>query len=75
MIDIKSRQFETLKWRPKQDDTLGTPAGLTRTNKIIRTQHLTEVQFQKLCSQIRLDDCKRERAEKQRNDRISKRKQ
>ena len=58
----------------KTQDTFGRPAGMTRTRKIIYAQKAMENQFIKLCSQIRLDDYKQERAETQREDRKAKRK-
>ena len=51
----------------------GTPAGLLKTRRIIQTENDKEIQFQKLCSKIKLEDFKSERAEKQRNERKSKR--
>ena len=50
-----------------------SPAGLARSKKIIRTEKAKEALFLELCKQIKLDDFRQERAEKQRNDRISKR--
>jgi hypothetical protein len=44
-------------------------AGLARTHKIIRIEREKEIQFMKLCCQIRLDDFKKTRSEKQREDR------
>ena len=52
----------------------GTPAGLARTRKIIRTEKDLEIQFIKLCCQIKLDDYKQDRAQFQRNERLNKRK-
>ena len=48
-------------------------AGLARSQKIIRTEKAMEVQFIKLCSQIRLDDFKKQRSDKQMEDRRQKR--
>jgi hypothetical protein len=48
-------------------------AGLTRTHKIIRIEREKEIQFLKLCCQIRLDDSKKTRSEKQREERKLKR--
>ena len=48
-------------------------AGLAHSHKIIRTQKSMEAQFMKLCSQINLNDCKKQRADKQRDDRRQKR--
>ena len=48
-------------------------AGLARTHKLIRIEHEKETQFMKICSQIRLDDYKEKRSEKQKNVRRLKR--
>ena len=49
------------------------PAVLAKSKKIIRAMNERENLFLKLCSQIRLENCKKERAENQRNERKSKR--
>jgi len=48
-------------------------AGLAKTHKIIRIEKGKEIQFMKLCSQIRFDDSKKTRSDKQREDRKLKR--
>ena len=48
-------------------------AGLNRTHKIIRIEREKEIQFLKLCCQIRLDDSKKMRADNQREQRKLKR--
>ena len=48
-------------------------AGLARTHKIIRIEREKEIQFLKLCCQIRLDDSKKTRSERQREERKLKR--
>jgi hypothetical protein len=60
---------------PKIDkyDIDGSPAGLAKSKKIIKTEKDMEIQFQKLCKQIKLDDYKTERSDKQREDRRLKR--
>ncbi|TAL60914.1 MAG: hypothetical protein EPN88_15305 [Bacteroidetes bacterium] len=50
-----------------------TSAGLARTHKIIRIEKEKEIQFMKLCCQIRLDDSKMTRADNQREQRRLKR--
>ena len=52
----------------------GSPGGLARTHKIIRTQQLMELQFAQLCKQITRNNRKEERSEIQRNNRCAKRK-
>ena len=48
-------------------------AGLARTHKLIRIENGKEIQFMKLCSQIRFDDCKKTRSDNQREERKLKR--
>jgi hypothetical protein len=48
-------------------------AGLSRSHKMIRIEKGKEIQFLKLCSQIRLEDFKKDRAESQRDQRRMKR--
>ena len=48
-------------------------AGLARTHKIIRIEREKEIQFMKLCCQIRLNDSKKIRAENQKVERKLKR--
>jgi len=48
-------------------------AVLARTHKIIRIEKEKEIQFMKLCSQIRFDDSKKIRADNQREQRKLKR--
>jgi hypothetical protein len=48
-------------------------AGLARTHNLIRIEKRKEIQFMKLCAQIRFDDFKKKRAYDQRNDRKLKR--
>ena len=59
----------------KEECTASTrPGGLSRTKKIIRTEKDREIQFIKLCKQIRLNEKREVIAEQQRNDRRKKRK-
>jgi len=48
-------------------------AGLTRSHKVIRIEREKEVQFMKLCCQIRLNDSNKIRSENQREERKLKR--
>ena len=48
-------------------------AGLARTHKIIRVERVKEIQFMKICCQIRLDHSKIIRADNQREQRKLKR--
>ena len=51
----------------------GRPAGLAKSKKIIRAMNEKETPFLKLCSQIRLENCKKDKAENQRTERKAKR--
>jgi hypothetical protein len=48
-------------------------AGLSRSHNMIRIEREKEIQFLKLCSQIRLKDIKKDRADNQRDQRRLKR--
>jgi hypothetical protein len=48
-------------------------AGVARTHKIIRIEREKEIQFMRLCCQIRFDDSKKIRSENQREQRKLKR--
>ena len=48
-------------------------AGLARSHKVIRIEREKEVQFMKLCCQIRFDDSKKIRSDNQREQRKLKR--
>ena len=51
----------------------GSPAGLARSHRLIQVERDLEIQFMKICSQIKLDNYRKVRSESQREDRISKR--
>ena len=57
----------------KKVETFGTPACLARTHRLIRVERDLEIQFIKVCSQIRLNEFSKDRAKSQRDERISKR--
>ena len=57
----------------KKIETSCSPAGLARSHKLIRVERDMEIQFNKLCGQIRLNEYKNIRSERQREERISKR--
>ena len=48
-------------------------SGLAKTHRLIRVERNKEIQFMKLCAQIRLDDFKKLRSDRQRDDRREKR--
>lgn len=73
MKQSKKRKRRYVKQQAVKIEHPGRPAGLTRTRKIQRTEKEREIQFLKLCSQIRLEDFKKERADNQRNERRLKR--
>ena len=48
-------------------------SGLTRSHRLIMIEKHKEIQFMVLCNQIRLNDCKKQRADQQRDERRQKR--
>ena len=60
---------------PKFEETFipDSSARLARSHKIIRIEKGREIQFMKLCCQIRLDDTKQTRGDSQREERKLKR--
>ncbi|MBN2237187.1 MAG: hypothetical protein JW729_06480 [Bacteroidales bacterium] len=70
----KSNNSNKNKDRNEPHGILGTPAGLARTKRIIRTEKNLELQFLKLCLEIKLQDFKTIRTENQQNERKEKRK-
>lgn len=54
-------------------EILGIPAGLVKSHRIIKVETDKEIQFNKLCAKIKLEEFKQNRTEKQRNDRRNKR--
>jgi hypothetical protein len=75
--------FKILKRKRKRKLRIQSPAQakveinqrtrLGKSKRIIRIEKSKEIQFLTLCSQIRLDDFKKERSEQQRNERLAKR--
>ena len=73
MSTIKRQKQKTPVLKLDKIEISGIPAGLARTRKLIKAEKDKEIQFMKLCSQIRLFDKKQKRSEKQRDIRQSKR--
>jgi hypothetical protein len=48
-------------------------SGLARSHRLIMIEKHKEIQFMILCEQIHLDDLKKHRADRQRNQRLQKR--
>ena len=48
-------------------------SGLAKTHRLIMIERHKEIQFMMLCAQIRLDDFKKQRADRQRDERREKR--
>jgi len=65
-IKIQTSQFEKT-YIPNSS------AGLAKSHRLIRIEKEKEILFMKICSQIRLDDFKKTRSDKQREDRKLKR--
>jgi len=57
----------------QQFDINGIPAGLAKSRKIQKADKDKEIQFLKLCSQIRLNNFKQDRSDNQKNTRRLKR--
>jgi hypothetical protein len=73
-LKINTEEYKILPTRRlKVQDTFGRPAGMARTRKIIYAQKAMEAQFVRLCSQIKLNEDKQERADIQRDERRAKR--
>ena len=73
MEQSKKRKRRIVKQQAEKIEHPGRPAGLAKSRKIQRAERECEIQFLKLCSQIRIDDFKKERAENQKNERRLKR--
>ena len=69
MKDKKQRHSQKIDYSSNSK----SPAGLARTKKIIRTEIAKEALFLEMCKNIKIDDFKQLRADKQRNDRRVKR--
>jgi hypothetical protein len=64
------------KMTPSKHDKNQLPiilSGLAKTHRLIRVERNKEIQFMKLCAQIRVDDFKKLRSDQQREDRREKR--
>jgi hypothetical protein len=48
-------------------------SGLAKTHRLIMIERHKEIQFMMLCAQIRVDDFKKQRADRQRDERREKR--
>ena len=74
MTSIRQPDTKINRQRRDKFEITGRPAGIQRTQKLIHAMRQNEIQFLIVCSQIRLDDFRQERAERQRDDRRAKRK-
>jgi len=70
---VKRQKRKTQVFKVEKIEITGIPAGLAKTRKLIRAEKDKEIQFMKLCSQIRLFDSKQTRSEKQKDMRKAKR--
>jgi len=70
---VKRQKRKTQTFKFEKIEITGIPAGLAKTRKLIRAEKDKEIQFMKLCSQIRLFDSKQTRSEKQKDMRKAKR--
>jgi len=58
----------------KQRSSIGLPAGLQKSRKIIRAEQEKEAIFHSICKQIKIQDFKQTRSDIQKQGRITKRK-
>ena len=73
MSSISGRRKKDLTSKFEKIFIPDNSAGLARSHKVIRIEREKEVQFMKLCCQIRLDNSKKIRSENQREERKLKR--
>ena len=66
-------RINKLSSKPEKIEVSNNLSGLARSHCMIRVEKNKEIQFLKLCAQIRLDDFKKVRADRQRNERRDKR--
>ena len=71
---MNSDKVKILRPQKVKTELTGRPAGIARSHRIIMVDKAIESQFIKICSQIKLDDKRKDRAENQRNERRMKRK-
>ena len=73
-MDTKARIKRQRNSGPyRKVESFGSPAGLARTHKLIRAERDLEIQFNKVSSQIKLNEYRHTRSENQREERLSKR--
>ena len=68
------RKEKVLRPQKVKIENNGRPAGLAKTRKIIMVEKAKEVQFMKMCAEIKFNDKRSERADNQRDERRLKRK-
>ena len=66
-------RIKTLVSKPEKIELPKRLSGLARTHRLIMVERHKEIQFMILCDQIRLDDFKKHRADRQRDKRRDKR--
>ena len=70
---VNRPHFKSLASKPEKVELPTRLAGLAKTHRLIMIENHKEIQFMMLCSQIRLDDSKKHRADCQRDKRKEKR--
>jgi hypothetical protein len=66
-------QIKRLSSKPGKIELPKRLSGLARSHRLIMIEKHKEIQFMILCQKIRLDDHKKQRADRQRNQRREKR--
>ena len=66
-------RIKRISSKPEKIELPTNLSGLAKTHRLIMIERHKEVQFMRLCAQIRLNDFKKQRANRQRDDRREKR--
>jgi hypothetical protein len=72
-MDNKKSHIKIFANKPDKIDLPKRLSGLARSHRLIMIEKHKEIQFMILCENIRLNDLRKRRADRQRNDRKQKR--
>ena len=72
-MDNKKSHIKIFANKPDKIDLPKSLSGIARSHRLIMIEKHKEIQFMILCEQIRLNDLRKQRADRQRNDRKRKR--
>jgi len=70
---VNRPHFKNLVSKPEKVELPKRLSGLAKTHRLIMIEKHKEIQFMILCQQIRLNDFKKQRGERQRDERREKR--